>query len=346
VRRHVKIEILVCILVILAILTKIVPMNTTPRTATTINAVSHYLDLRITSTQSRINSLNGDANRWNDRYIRSLLAVLFIGLWTLVCQFFAIQRTRMVSDAQSELLHLKDIKAANESRDSRDKGVQISEANQRAEEANRRAGTADAEAGRANARAAQLSQDTEALRSQNLATQRRLLAAEEALEQEKKMRLELQKSLAPRDFSAPDPSNVAVFDAFMEKEQAMKQFAGIEAAIEVIPDLEARRAAGIIEYKIKEAGWVVASNTFVDATPDGVTLWRPSRNLQPAANELKSEQAAGALAVFLEALGWQDVKVQTRSVAETGRLYIPPNKVVIQVGFKPNRLFDQNGSRR
>jgi hypothetical protein len=162
------------------------------------------------------------------------------------------------------------------------------------------------------------------------------------------MRLELQKSLAPRDFSAPDPSNVALFDAFMEKEHAMKQFAGIEAAIEVIPDLEARRAAGIIEYKIKEAGWVVASNTFVDSTPDGVTLWRHPPNLQPTANEVKSEQAASALAVFLEALGWQDVKVQTGAVAETGRLYVPPNKnkVVIQVGFKPNRLFDQNGSRR
>jgi hypothetical protein len=337
---------LVYILVILSILTIAIPMNTTPRTATTIGAVSDYLDLRITSTQSRINSLSGDANRWNDRYARSLLAVLFIGVWTLVCQFVAIQRTRMVSDAQSELLHLKDMKAANELRDSRDKDVQVSEANRRAEEANKRAGTADAEAGRAKARAAQLSQETEALRSQNLATQLRLFAAEEALEQEKKMRLELQKSLAPRDFSAPDPSNVALFDAFMEKEHAMKRFAGIEAAIEVIPDLEARRAAGVIEYKIKEAGWVVASNTFVDATPDGVTLWRHSPNLQPTANEVKSEQAAGALAGFLEALGWQGVKVQTGAMAETGRLYVPPNKVVIQVGFKPNRLFDQNGSRR
>jgi hypothetical protein len=128
----------------------------------------------------------------------------------------------------------------------------------------------------------------------------------------------------------------------MEKERAMKQFAGIEAAIEVVPDLEARRAAGIIEDKIKQAGWVVASNTLVDATPDGVTLWRHSHNppsnppAVPAANELKSDQAAGALEVFLEALGWQDVKIQTGSGAETGRPYVPPNKVVIQVGLKPN----------
>ena len=137
-----------------------------------------------------------------------------------------------------------------------------------------------------------------------------------------------------------------MFDAFMEKEHAMKQFAGIEAAIEVIPDFEARRAAGIIENKIKEAGWVVASNTLVDATPDGVTLWRHSHHVvnnsaaAPSANELKSEHAASALAVFLEALGWQDVKIQTASVAETGRLYVPSNKVVIQVGFKPNAFRD------
>jgi hypothetical protein len=308
VRHYGKIEILVYILVILPILTMLIPMSTAPTTATTNTAVSEYVDARIISTQSRLNSLSGDANRWNDRYVRSLGAVLLIGLWTMVCQFSALQRTRMVSDAQSELLHLKDIKATNESR--------------------------------------QFSQETEALRSQNLATQRQLVAAEEGLEQERKTRLEFQKSLAPRDFSAPDPINVALFDAFTEKEHAMKQFAGIEAAIEVVPDLEARRAAGIIEDKIKEAGWVVRSNTLVDATPDGVTLWRHSPNhlknplAGPTANELKSEQAANALAVFLEALGWQDVKIQTGSVAETGQLYVPANKVVIQVGFKPNPFLD------
>jgi hypothetical protein len=300
---------LVYILVILPIVTIIIPMNTAPRTASADTAVSEYFNSRITSTQSRINSLSADANRWNDRYVRSLLAVLFIGLWTLVCQFFAIQRTRMVSDAQSELLHLQDIKAANESR------------------------------------------ETEALRSQNLETQRRLVAAQEALEQEKKMRLELEKSLAPRDFSAPNPSNVARFDAFMEKENAMKHFAGIEATIEVIPDFEARRAAGIIEHKIKEAGWVVASKTLVDATPDGVTLWRHSSNLLknrlavPTA-ELQSEQAASALAVFLDALGWQDVKIKSGSVGETGGPYVPANRVVIQVGFKPHPFFDPGGVKK
>ena len=310
VRHPVKIEILAYILVILPILTLVIPMKTSP----TSNSVSEYVAARITSTQSRLNNLSGDANRWHDRYVRSLFAVLFIGVWTLVCQFSATQRARMVSDAQSELLHLQDIKAANESR--------------------------------------QLSEEAEALRSQNLAAKRQLVAAEEALEQERKTRFELQKSLAPRDFSAPDPGNVALFDAFMEKENAMKQFAGIEAAIEVIPDFEARRAAGIIEDKIKEAGWVVASNTLVDATPDGVTLLRHSGNLPknppalPAANELKSEQAANALAGFLEALGWRDVKLQTGSVAETGRLYVPPNKVVIQVGFKPNPFVNPEWGRK
>src|SRR5262249_19528269 len=153
------------------ILTIFIPMST----ATTNSAVSEYVDARIISTQSRLNSLSSDANKWNDRYVRSLVAALFIGLWTLVCQFSALQRTRMVSDAQSELLHLTDIKATNESR--------------------------------------QLSQEAETLQSQNLATQRQLVAAEEALEQERKTRLELQKSLAPRDFSAPDPSNLQLFDA-------------------------------------------------------------------------------------------------------------------------------------
>jgi hypothetical protein len=289
-------------------------MNTAPKAATTNNAVSEYFDVRISSTQARLNSLSGDANNWNDRYVRSLLAALFIGLWTLVCQFRATQRTRMVSDARAELLYLQDIKAANEARE--------------------------------------LSQESEALRSQNLATKRQLVAAEEALEKERKTRLALQKSLAPRDFSVPDPGNVALFDAFMEKEHALKQSAGIEATIEVIPDFEARRAAGIIENKIKEAGWVVVSNTLVDATPDGVTLLRHSHNLAkdspaaPAANELKSEHAASALAVFLEALGWQDVKIQNGSVAETGRLYVPANKVVIQVGFKPSPFLDPEWGKK
>jgi len=285
-------------------------MNTAPRAATTTNVstdvsanISAYFEARITSTQSRLNSLSGDANRWNDRYGRALLAALFIGLWTLVCQFQATQRTRMVSDAQSELLHLQDIKAVNEKRE--------------------------------------FSQESEALRSQNLAAQRQLVAVEEALEQERKTRLALQKSLAPRDLSPPDPTNAALLDAFLTKERALKKFAGVEAAIEVIPDFEARRAAGVIENKIKEAGWVVASNTLVDATPDGVTL-RHSHNLAqaspaaPATNGLKSEHAASALAAFLEALGWQDVKIKNGSAAESDRLDVPANKVVIQVGFKPN----------
>jgi hypothetical protein len=314
VKHPVKIEIVVYILVILPILAMIIPMSIATTSAATSNAVSDYLDVRITSTESRLNSLSGEANRWHERYFRSLVAVLFIGIWTLVCQFSATQRSRMVSDAQSELLHLREIKATNEAR--------------------------------------QLSQETEALRSQNLETQRQLVAAQEALELERKTQLELQKSLAPRDFSAPDPSNVARFDAFVEKERAMKQFAGIEAAIEVIPDFEARRAAGIIEDKIRNAGWVVASNTLVDTTPDGVTLLRHPGNLLknppavPAADELKSKQAASALAGFLEALGWQDVKIQTGSEAETGRLYVPPNKVVIQVGFKPNPFLDPEWGKK
>jgi hypothetical protein len=313
---QVKIEILVYVFVILPILAIVIPMNTTPRAATTSNVsanVSAYVDARITSTQSRLNSLSADANRWNDRYARSLLAVLFIGVWTLVCQFQATQRTRMVSDVQSELLHLQGIKAATQTRE--------------------------------------LSQESEALRSQNLAAQRQLIAAQEALEQERKTRLALQKSLAPRDLSVPDPTNAALIDAFLTKERALKQFAGIEAAIEVIPDFEARRAAGLIENKIKEAGWVVASNTLVDATPDGVTL-RHSHNLgqvspaAPTTNELKSEHAASALAAFLEALGWQHVKIQNGSRPETGPLDVPANKVVIQVGFKPNPFVDPEWGKK
>jgi len=257
--------------------------------------------------------LSGDANRWNDRYGRALLAALFIGLWTLVCQFQATQRTRMVSDAQSELLHLQDIKAVNEKRE--------------------------------------FSQESEALRSQNLAVQRQLVSAEEALEQERKTRLALQKSLAPRDLSVPDPTNAALLDAFLTKERALKQFAGIEAAIEVIPDYEARRAAGVIENKLKEAGWVIASNTVVDATLDGVTL-RHSHSLAqasppaPATDGLKSEHAASALAAFLQTLGWQDVKIQNGSAAESGRLYVPANKVVIQVGFKPNPFVNPDWGKK
>ena len=184
------------------------------------------------------------------------------------------------------------------------------------------------------------------------ATERR--EAQQKFEELKARNLELEKSLAPRDFSSIDPANKEKFDAILGKMNALKGFAGTEVAMEVIPDFEARRAARYIVSEIEQKGWkIVSIKTEEENIRDGVVIWRHSVN--PLTNPLgpknpdavRSEESANAIADCLKALGWQGVEIETGSIANiSSPLYIPPNHVLIQVGFKPSSFFEPEVLKR
>jgi hypothetical protein len=322
------------LLLSLPVFTIITSMNSETRKITTNATLSEDVESRITSLQSSISSLNDEANRWNGRYIRSLTAALLIGLWTLVCQFSAIQRSRLVSDAQSELLHVKDIKAAN---DSRDKDLRIGEANNLAGEANERAGVANKEAGnankeagKANERAAQLEVDAGNLKKQNLETEARL-------EQERKTRLELEQFIAPREIGISVVGKETSIDS-------LKNLAGTRVMIDCIDEGEPRRAAGMLAFVLNSAGFnIVDVRPFIGGNvEDGVTISvlyaSPRISMEAYAAASKLMQAADELSEFLEANNWD---AESKWVKEMPN--IPPGVIRISVGMKPNTYFMSQG---
>jgi hypothetical protein len=328
-------KILAYLLLSLPVFTIITSMNTVSNATTTNAALSEDVDSRITSLQSEISNLTDKTNRWNGRYIRSLTAALFIGLWTLVCQFSAIQNSRLVSDRQSELLHVKDIKAAT---DSQEKDRQITQV--RVDGDLKIAGVksgADQKIAAARDRSEEIAAESRRkaaeLENQNLATAARLVAAQQDLEKEKLTRLELEKTLAPRilvlEISGTGKTN---FDS-------LKPFAGTVVILEALNDAEAQRAATEIAKVLRLAGWTIESASLNPALntgyDDGVhieTEIPPAKG--PSFWEVPSYKASKALEVFLKESGWIAVFQNFDTQQQ-----ISEGKIRIRVGFKPSVYF-------
>ena len=121
-----KIGILHLFLLLLCTITAIVQSAnamTTEPIITASTSQSDSLDSKIAAAQRRAESFSESANTWNKWYVRGLLGSLIIGGLSLIVasctvafQWFAIRDSRRFSDTQSELLHLKDIKADEDSR--------------------------------------------------------------------------------------------------------------------------------------------------------------------------------------------------------------------------------------
>jgi hypothetical protein len=93
--------------------------------------------------------------------------------------------------------------------------------------------------------------ETEAatLREQNLAT-------ETKLEDERGIRLELEKSLAPRALGFQfGPGAQTNFDE-------LKPFSGLQVLVEILPDAEAMRAGSSVLALLKNAGWNVVKVSY------------------------------------------------------------------------------------
>jgi hypothetical protein len=185
---------------------------------------------------------------------------------------------------------------------------------------------------------------TEELKQQNLATETKLSAAETKLEEERKTRLELEKSLAPRVLGFQiGPGDKTSFEE-------LKPFAGTEVIFDVLPDAEARRAAQEIGNVLSFAGWkTVRVNFRADLYTgyfDGVIVEpkRPGMGIlanpgdkelaKEIAQEERSRQCAEALVSYLLSKDWK---------ARTNLWHgdqLPANTIRILVGFKPSPFYD------
>ncbi len=175
------------------------------------------------------------------------------------------------------------------------------------------------DAASANQRAAEASQKAEELRVQ---------------------RLELEKTLAPREMFVGIINGISSSDPL--------KTSGITCAIETIADEEAKRAAGNIAGTVHGAGWTVSGLeiTYGGNFRDGVTIWYRKYVGVPGPNAAadKSEHAAVLLTAFLLAHDWKGIRLEwvdanKASVSSPERPAIAMNAIVVRVGFKPNPYF-------
>jgi hypothetical protein len=170
------------------------------------------------------------------------------------------------------------------------------------------------------------------LEGQNLATEARLLDARRELEKEKLTRLELEKSLRPRElYSIQYTDGTHNFDN-------LRELKGVEFIVEAIPDFEARKAASEIMSILEDAGLKVTRTGITqEFVWDGVTIeqYLSPPKPEPDDNQMRSGTMEGILEEFLGDNDW----VAMRGFAKRGDL--KPNELRIRVGFKPSPYFAQ-----
>lgn len=178
-------------------------------------------------------------------------------------------------------------------------------------------------------RTAQLEREAAQLREQN--------------EQEQTKRLELEKSLGPRMLPLIWRRGVPNF-------APLQQFSGMTAIFEVLPDVEANRAAAEIGAVLRAAGWKIGERSLNPELNQGVfdgvhiqwcraqtepTVMTPDSFNDP--DELRCTAAARTLAEFLASNRWE--RIWPHPDPKSAKL--PTNTIRIRVGFKPSSYFEK-----
>jgi hypothetical protein len=223
--------------------------------------------------------------------------------------------------------------------------VAASRAKDSSNEASQTAGVAKALASEAKSgadRAATKAQSTEE-QTEKVRQQANALGAVNAAED--KRAIEIIRSMEPRALSYTARYDWKNGDGESDSLDELKPFAGTKVIFEVLPDVEARRAALEIEHVLTFAHW---EKVGLSLNPelfwgfnDGVRIeygLNPEMGHPGSALRAgdKSPQAADVLAFFLMKQGWY--AHATSEFNTTDRL--PINTIKIVVGFKPNPLFE------
>jgi hypothetical protein len=118
--------------VIAAILYVMTPMSANPQNIPPKQTSSNVDKSAIASLNSHVQALAGSANRWNTWYLFLVFVAVLVGAATLIFQYMAVKKGRELSDAQGQLIELKDRGVAAELKD---KDLKIAEAQARIREA-------------------------------------------------------------------------------------------------------------------------------------------------------------------------------------------------------------------
>jgi len=242
---------------------------------------------------------------------------------------------RLLSGTQDELGSLRDAKARE---DSDNKELKIADANRLAGEANRRAEELAQENLRLK-RAIDRSVAETLLREEELKAKN--LATESKLEEELKTRLELEKSLTPRELPIILEGPKANFDS-------LRPFAEMQVIFDVLPDAEAVRAASNLRQILEMAGWKTAQfvpradanigffdGVVIESLPSGAEMIQSMGNREQAVSWQRLDKAGEALEDFLSSYNWE----ARATFREPNAPPIPANTIKIVVGFKPNPYF-------
>jgi hypothetical protein len=202
-----------------------------------------------------------------------------------------------------------------------DAAARIAQAGSEAEQAR-------AAAGEAKVHADNLEHETEELKQKNLS-----IATD--LESERATRLSLEASLSPREIPFIEYWDNTTNVDFL------KSFSGTKVILQVVPDLEAERAARGIAALLDKIRWVLVKEELTENARDGVTISRsPSPKhspLEPATQEdidaRHTEDAQFDLLGFLGSYKWV-VHIDWARKEE-----LPADTLRIVVGFKPNLYF-------
>jgi hypothetical protein len=220
-------------------------------------------------------------------------------------------------------------------------------ANLSAGKANERAGILEEEAAKERTRASQLEKDTGVLKEQNLKTESLLNAANESLEKEKLRRLELEKTLAPRELP------LRTYDDGTTNVDDLTRFGHVGVVLEYAPDVEAVRTASNLGYLFDKAGWKVIS-----ANPSPSILFAGVKILayDPSVEDENERNARGDRS-------WMGQEMRSLKVCETVQEWLllnswqadvgnamgrasGPNEIIVQVGVKPSPYFEKGWIKR
>ena len=159
------------------------------------------------------------------------------------------------------------------------------------------------------------------------------------IEELKLKRIELEKSIAPRVLS------MIIDDKGKSNTEGLKEFSGTQLIIRFIPEFEARRAAGNLDFVAQNVGWKVLEvrpDSSLDSERDGVLVQSYFSTAETPKGEadLRSERqarrASNALIDFLtsEPNNW-DVRTRPSMPGE-----LQPNTIKVSVALKPAKYFD------
>lgn len=176
--------------------------------------------------------------------------------------------------------------------------------------------SAKADAAKAQEGIAKAHEKTEELRKNNL-------ILESKVEEERSSRIELEQAVSPR-----------IMEQYKTSE-ALKILTGVTAIITNVPDLESQKMAGQLTATLNMAGWKIQFSPYdpKEVYSDGVIIEKnvgavPKEDIAPKAAEL-----------LLTQLKNNKIECRTHPTID-----LPPNTIVVKVGFKPYTFFSDKMS--